>query len=90
MSRTGTGEEQWLDQLAERIHNSGLSVVLLPLVEIGRALGFLASQVLLLIQPVWVSLVDETRVNHYVTLLEDPAALERLVERVERKTNGDG
>jgi len=90
MSQPGTGQEQWLDQLAERIHQSGLRVVLLPLLEVGRALGFLASQALLLTQPVWTGLVDEASVNRYVTLLEDPVALEGLIERVARKTNDDG
>lgn len=90
MTKSGTGQDQWLDQWAERFHHSGLSVVVLPLLEIGRGLGVLASQVLLLTQPVLAGLVDEASIKRCVTLLEDPAALEGLIRRIERKAEGGG
>jgi hypothetical protein len=90
MSKSETGQEQWLDQWAERVHHSGLAIIALPLLEIGRGLGFLASQALLLTQPVIGVLADEASVNRYITLLQDPAALERLIELIERKVGGDG
>ena len=90
MSQPEIGQDEWLDQWAERIHYSGLSVVVLPLLEIGRGLGVLASQVLLLTQPVLAGLVDKTSIDRYVALLEDPRAVERLIERVERKAKADG
>ena len=83
-------QEKWLDQWAERIHHSGLSVVVLPLLEVCRGLGFLVGQALLLTQPVLAGLIDEASIDRYVTFLEDPAALEGLMERVERKAKGDG
>jgi hypothetical protein len=83
-------QEQLLDQWAERIHRSGLTVVAVPLLEIGRGLGFLASQALLLAKPLLASLVDDASIDRYVTLLDDPDALEKLIERVERKAEGDG
>ncbi len=90
MSEPETGQERWLEQWADRIHGSGLSVIAVPLLEIGRGLGFLASQALLLTQPIVTGLVDEASFNRCVRLLEDPAALERLIERIERKAEDDG
>jgi hypothetical protein len=90
MSKPETDQERWLDQWADRIHNSGFSVVALPLLEIGRGLGVLASQALLLAQPLLTGLVNETAINRYANLLEDPAVWERLIARVERKAEGDG
>jgi len=83
-------EDQWLDQWAGRIHRSGLAVVALPLLEIGRGLGFLFSQALLLIQPVLAGVVDVHDINRYVAFLDDPAAIEQLIERIERKTESRG
>jgi hypothetical protein len=90
MSNLETGQEQWLDDWAERIHHSNLAVIALPLLEIGRGFGFLASQALLLVQPVLGSLVSEAGVARWVALLENPAALEKLIERIERKAGCDG
>lgn len=90
MIKSETGQEQSLDRWAERIHRSGLGVVALPLLEIGRGLGFLASQALLLSRPVLAVLVDEAQIDQYVAILEDPAALDELIERVERKAEGNG
>ena len=90
MSKPETGQKQWLDQWAERIHHSGLSVVALPLLEIGRPFGFLASHALLLTQPLLASVVDKASIDRYVTLLEDPAAIDSLINRVERKAKNSG
>jgi hypothetical protein len=90
MSKREAAQEQWLDQWAERIHHSGLSVVALPLLEIGRGLGFLASQALLLTQPVLTGLVDKDNISRFVALLEDPAALDGLIDRIEQKAKGHG
>jgi hypothetical protein len=90
MSKPELDQEQWLGRWAERIHRSGLAVVALPLLEVGRGLGFLVGQALLLAQPVLAGLVDEASIDQYVTLLENPDAMERLIERIERKTESDG
>lgn len=90
MSMSGTGQERWLDQWAERIHNSGLSVAALPLLEIGRGLGVLASHALMFAQPVLAGLIDEENIARCVTLLEEPSALEGLIQRIERKAERDG
>jgi hypothetical protein len=89
MSKEVSGQEQWLDRWAERIHQSGYSAVALPMLEIGRALGFLVSNALLFTQPVLTGLVGETSVSRYVALFEDPAALERLIECIEQKARND-
>jgi hypothetical protein len=90
MSKREAVQEQWLDHWAERIHHSGLSVVALPLLEVGRGLGFLVSQALLLGQPLLSGLFDKESISRYVELLEDPATLDDLIERIERKAEGDG
>lgn len=90
MPRSETAQEQWLDRWADRIHHSGLSAVVLPLLEIGRGFGFLAGQALLLSKPVLAGLIAQDRIDRYVTLLEDPAAWERLIEHVEQKVEDDG
>ena len=90
MSELETGQEQWLDHWAERIHHSGWAVIALPCLEIGRGLGFLMSQTMLLAQPALGSLVDKASVARWIALLQDPAALETLIERIERKAECDG
>ncbi len=90
LSKLETDQEQWLDHWAERIHCSSFAVIIIPLLEIGRGLGFLASQALLLAQPVLKGLSEETDVTRWVALLEDPVALEKLIERIERKAECDG
>lgn len=79
-----------LDQWAERIHRSGLAVVILPLLELGRGFGFLASQALLMIQPAISALVNPSEIDRYAAFLEDPTALEDLIGRVEQKAETHG
>jgi hypothetical protein len=90
MSKPRIVQEQWLDQWAERIDQSGLAVVALPLLEIGRGLGLVVSHFLLFIQPLLVTVVDKNSINRYINLLEDPAAVESLIERIERKAESHG
>jgi hypothetical protein len=85
MSDSETGLDMWLEDWVERVDRSGLSVVVLPLLELGQAFGFLAGQGLLLIQPVLEPLIDKVTLTRSVTLLEEPALLEEFVERLERK-----
>jgi hypothetical protein len=93
-SKPGTLQERWLDhtldQWAERIHRSGLDVVALPLLEVGRGLGGLASHALLFVEPLLNGVVDRQRIAQYVALLEDPSALESLIRRIERRAARDG
>jgi hypothetical protein len=65
-------------------------VVALPLLEIGQGLGVLASHALLFSQPILAGLIGEETLNRYVTFFENPAALDGLIERIERKAEGDG
>lgn len=90
MAEPESHQAQWLDRWAERIHRSGLSVIALPILEVSRGMGFLVSQALLLTQPVLAGLVEETKIDRFVTLFDDPAAIDDLMERIERKANGDG
>lgn len=85
MSDSETGLDMWLKDWVERIHRSDLSVLVLPLLELGQAFGFLAGQALLLLQPVLEPVVDKETLTRSITLLEEPALLEEFVERLERK-----
>ena len=57
----------------------------LPLLEVGRSLGFLGAQLLLMAQPVLGLVLDSSRVTGYAALLEDPDALGRLMEQIEQE-----
>jgi hypothetical protein len=90
LTKLEAGQTQWLDHWATRIHGSGLAVIALPVLEIARGVGFLASQALLLLQPVLAGLVDATNINRCLVLLEDPAMMEGLIERIEQKAKNNG
>jgi hypothetical protein len=90
LTKSEADQAQWLDHWATRIYGSGLTAVALPVLQVAQGLGFLASQALLLVQPVLAGLVDATSINRCLVLLEDPTMMEGLVERIERKAENDG
>jgi hypothetical protein len=94
LSKPETAQEppshQWAENWAERLGQTGLDVIVLPLLEIGRGLGVLGSNALLFVEPLLAGIVGERNIKRYVALLEDPAALEDLINRLEGKAEGDG
>jgi hypothetical protein len=76
------GEKQ-MDDLCRRIRRWKLTLPALLFLEIARPFSFLASQGLLLGQPLLSYLVDGSSINRYAELLADRENLDRLVGRLE-------
>ena len=75
--------EEWV----RRIEEAGLSPILVPVLEIARALGFVAAQALIFGQPLLNGLVDEEAINRTTTWLEDPRQVEALLDRLSEEGN---
>lgn len=52
--------------------------MILPLLDIARAFGFLGSQALLMIQPLAAGIVNDVTIERTVTLLDNPELLEQF------------
>ncbi|MFN2291182.1 MAG: hypothetical protein ACK2UC_08340 [Anaerolineae bacterium] len=76
------GEKQ-VDDLYCRIRRWKLTLPALLFLEIARPFSFLASQGLLLCQPLLSFLVDGSSIARYAELLADRENLDRLVDRLE-------
>jgi len=76
---SGVAEQQaWVEAWARRIHALGLSRILLPLIDVAHAFGFLGSQALVMTQPLAAGIVDDTAIEQAAALLSSPELLERL------------
>lgn len=73
-----TEQQAWVETWARRIETLGLSPVVLPLLDIVQALGFLGSQALLLVQPLVTGIMSDTALEQSMALLDNPELLERL------------
>jgi len=73
-----TGQQAWVETWARRISALGLSPVVLSLLDIVHAFGFLGSQALLMAQPLMTGIVNETTIERTVALLDSPERLARL------------
>ena len=78
-----TDQQAWVETWARRIDALGLSSIILPLIDVAHAFGFLGSQALLIAQPLLSGIVSETTIERIATLLNDPESLERLKMRLE-------
>ncbi len=78
---------QMIDRLAERIAHRGLAVPAVLLLDLFRPFSFIASQALLLCQPLsgWMNM--EQQVADYAGLLADRSNLDYLVARLEQGAN---
>jgi hypothetical protein len=75
--------QQLLDKLAQQIDRWGLTLPALLFLQVTRPLSFIASQGLLLCQPVLSFFYDTPRIADYADLLADRANIDRLVARLE-------
>jgi hypothetical protein len=73
-----TGQQVWVETWARRINALGLSPVVLSLLDIVHAFGFLGSQALLMAQPLMTGIVNEMTIERTVALLDSPERLARL------------
>ena len=77
--------EQLIEQLTEQISRWRLTVPAILLLQATRPLSFIASQGLLLCQPLLSFVYDAPSVEGYAELLADKANIDRLVARLEEE-----
>lgn len=77
-----------LDQIANTLKQRGLHSAALTLLEAGQPLTFIGSQLLWLAQPALALLWPGTQVRHVARLMEDPAAVNRLMDRLAKDEIG--
>ncbi len=75
--------EQLIEQLTERINRWNLALPAVLFLHLTRPLSFMASQGLLLCQPLLGFVYDAARIADYAELLADRTNLDRLVARLE-------
>ena len=84
--------EHLIEDLAEQISRWRLNLPVILLLQVTRPFGFIASQGLLLCQPLLSFVYDAPRVADYAELLADRASMDRLVARLEKteRVRGSG
>ncbi|MGD1995928.1 MAG: hypothetical protein PVH62_04050 [Anaerolineae bacterium] len=71
--------EAWV----RRVERAGLTPVVIPLLEVARALGFLAGQALLLGEPLVAGTTTQGTLRGMAEWLADPDQVDRLLRRFE-------
>jgi hypothetical protein len=82
--------EQLIEHLTERISRWRLTMPAILLLQVTRPFSFIASQGLLLCQPLLSFVYDGPRVADYAELLADRASMDRLVARLEEEEHARG
>mgnify|MGYP001813006030 FL=1 len=82
--------EQLIEHLTEQISRWRLTMPAILLLQVTRPLSFIASQGLLLCQPLLSFVYDAPRVADYAELLADRASMDRLVTRLEEEEHARG
>lgn len=82
--------EQLIERLAKQISRRRLTVPAILLLQVTRPLSFIASQGLLLCQPLLSFVYDASRVADYAELLADRASIDRLVAQLEAEERARG
>ena len=82
--------EQLIEHLTEQISRWRLTMPAILLLQVTRPLSFIASQGLLLCQPLLSFVYDAPRVADYAELLADRASMDRLVTRLEEEEQSRG
>jgi len=78
---------QLIDRLVEQITRRGLTVPAVLLLDLFRPFSFIASQGLLLCQPLSTWMNAEQQIADYAGLLADRSNLDHLVARLEQGAN---
>jgi hypothetical protein len=82
--------EQLIDQLSQQINHWRLSLPAVLILQITRPLSFVASQALLLCEPLLSFFDGTTRIANYAELLSDRTNIDRLVARLEEGGRSQG
>ena len=81
-------EDILFDQVAEQVVRRGLATPAVFFLELNRPLGFLAGQATHLLSPFLGPLFGLGNVRRLAQLLEDPASVDRLLDRIEAREKG--
>lgn len=88
MGKSGPEQsEQLLEHLSQQIGRWRLTLPAIVLLQVTRPLSFIASQALLLCQPLISTFHDAPQIAGYVDLLADRANIDRLVARLEEESH---
>jgi len=82
--------EQLIDQLSQQINRWRLSLPAALVLQVTRPLSFVASQALLLCEPLLSFFDDIPRIANYAELLSDRANIDRLVAHLEKDSRSQG
>ena len=91
MAEGGEPGQAEIDRLTRWIDARGLAGPTILALEMGKPLALIASQLLFLLQPLLSCLslaggpFEDSSLTRYAALLEDPASVDRLVSRIERR-----
>jgi hypothetical protein len=77
--------EQLIEHLTEQISRWRLTMPAILLLQVTRPFSFIASQWLLLFQPLLSFVYDAPRIADYAELLADRARFDRLIARLEEE-----
>jgi hypothetical protein len=83
MGESDQESEQLIEQLTQRVNRWNLKLPAILFLQVTRPLSFLASQGMLLCQPVLSFFWASQRITAYAELLGDRAHIDRLVARLE-------
>jgi hypothetical protein len=84
--------QQLFEQLTARISQWGLALPAIVLLQVTKPVSFIASQGLLLFQPLLGFLYDDGRITDYAELLADRANIDHLIAQLEAdiRPHGNG
>jgi hypothetical protein len=82
--------EQLIEQIAGQVSRWKLTVPAILILEAAKPFSFIASQGLLLSEPLLSFLYEEPRVSDYASLLSERSNVERLIARLERDRANHG
>ena len=77
-------ESQWLEAIAGKVVQRGLTAPALMVLESARPLNFVGSQVLVFFRPLISLVVAPERCDEAAALLEKRGCIEALIETIER------
>ena len=91
MGRSGQARsEQLIDELSEQINRWRLNLPAVVVLQVTRPLSLVASQALLLCEPLFGFFDDTSLIANYAELLSDRANIDRLVARLEEGGRSQG
>lgn len=88
MKLSADRRDQLIEGLARRLDSWSLATPAVAFLETHKPLSFIASQSLLVFQPLLTMFLDDVSLEEYVLLLEDRSNIERVICRLEELQHG--